>query len=123
MQKITIDFEANEQTLTRTSELIRVSSGTQNYLTASFRLGANWQNFDKVYAIWHNSFDKEPSLLDSESRCIIPSSVLDDIGTVRVNLEGIKGEAEAVLTTYTTEAVIIDERVPIDGEESEPLKR
>lgn len=120
MKKKLIEFEANEQTLTRRSELLKIASGTVNYLIASFELGANWNSFDKVCAIWHNSMREEPVILDSEGKCVIPSSVLDDEGTVKVNLEGTGQNGR--LTTYTVSAVIVSERVPADGEPTQPLK-
>lgn len=120
--KRAIVFEANEQKLSRKGELIKCASGTINYLTASFELGANWQSFDKVYAIWKNRTREEPVMLNSKGECIIPSIVLKDEGIVRVNLQGIE-EDRAVLTTYSAEAVIIDEVVPVDGEPSQPMKR
>ena len=121
MKKKLIEFEANEQTLTRRSGLLKIASGTINYLIASFELGANWNHFDKVCAIWHNSMTEEPVILDSEGKCVIPSSVLEDEGAVKVNLEGTGQNGR--LTTYTVSAVVVSERVPADGEPTQPLKR
>lgn len=120
--KRVIVFEADEQNLRRKGELVKCASGTINYLIASFELGANWQNFDRIFAIWKNKTREEPVMLNSEGECIIPSIVLKDEGIVRVNLQGIE-EDRARLTTFSAEAVIIDEVVPVDGEPSQPMKR
>jgi len=122
MKRKVIEFEANEQSLSRKGALIRCVSGTIHYLKAHFVLGKNWDNFDKVYAVWESRAGEKSTLLNEQNECYIPSELTDKKGYIRVNLEGIKGDSEEVLTTYPEEALIIDEVVPVEGEPSQPIR-
>ena len=122
MNRKVIEFEANEQELKRKGALIELASGTKNYLIASFDLGDNWHSFDQINAVWYNNYAEESVPLDAEGKCFIPASVLDSIGTVTVNLEGITGSITERLTTRPLQAAKITALATVEADEPEPIR-
>lgn len=122
MNRKVIEFEANEQELKRKGALIELASGTRHYLIASFDLGNNWHSFDQINAVWYNGYAEEAVPLDEEANCFIPASVLDSIGTVTVNLEGITCGIRERLTTRPTEAAKITALATVEADEPEPIR-
>lgn len=124
MEQKTITFTANEQGLVKTGGISHYASDTISYIKAVFTLGDNWQGFDEVRAVFKSKYECVPAVLNSQNECYVPVEVLLYKGKVRVNLVGsIVTETEITdrLTTYSVEALEIDEDVPICGKESQPI--
>ena len=125
MDRQIITFSANEQGLQKTGGISHYASDTVSYIEAIFDLGENWSGFDEVRAVFKSPYACTSAVLNSEGVCRVPREVLMYKGIVRVNLVGSIYTEEAVvdrLTTYTAEAVTIDEDVPVCGGTSEPLE-
>ena len=124
MNKQVISFTANEQALTRTGEC-RYSSNKVSYIEAHFELGANWDGFDSVRAVWFTDFVSGIStVLDSDGVCIVPSEVLRRKAKVNVNLVGsisVDGELTDRLTSYPVVALCVDADAKVDGTETAPI--
>ena len=124
MEEKIITFTANEQGLVKTGGISHYASDTISYIKAVFTLGENWHGFDEVRAVFKSPYECRPAVLDSNGECYVPVEVLFYKGKVRVNLVGsIVTETEVTdrLTTYSVEALDVDEDVPICGEESQPI--
>ena len=124
MEERIITFTANEQGLVKTGGISHYASDTISYIKAVFTLGENWQGFDEVRAVFKSPYECRPAVLDSNGECYVPVEVLFYKGKVKVNLVGsIVTETEVTdrLTTYSVEALDVDEDVPICGEESQPI--
>ena len=110
--------------MVKTGGISHYSSDTISYIKAVFTLGENWNGFDEVRAVFKSPYECRPAVLDSNGECYVPVEVLFYKGKVRVNLVGsIVTETEITdrLTTYSVEALDVDEDVPICGEESQPI--
>ena len=124
MEEKIITFTADEQGLVKTGGISHYASDTISYIKAVFTLGENWQGFDEVRAVFKSKYECVPAVLDSNGECYVPVEVLFYKGKVRVNLVGsIVTETEITdrLTTYSVEALEIDEDVPTCGKESKPV--
>ena len=121
MYRKTVSFIANEQILSRTSELIETPSGCINIFHARFELGKNWGNHDKVYAVWSQGDIEISTDLDENGHCVIPAEVLDNVGAVQCNLVG-ETDGKQRLTTYICTAIVVAEKVQTTGAESKPIK-
>ena len=124
MEERIITFTANEQGLVKTGGISHYASDTISYIKAVFTLGENWQGFDEVRAVFKSPYECRPAVLDSNGECYVPVEVLFYKGKIRVNLVGsIVTETEVTdrLTTYSVEALDVDEDVPICGTESQPI--
>ena len=56
MNKQSITFTANEQTLEKTGGLGLYASNSVSYIEATFTLGENWSGYDVVRAVWESGF-------------------------------------------------------------------
>ena len=124
MEDKIITFSANEQGLQKTGGISHYASDTVSYVKATFDLGTNWQGFDEVRAVFKTPFDTRSAVLNSLGECEVPFEILMHKAVVRVNLVGsIVTEEEVTdrLTTYSVEALTIDEDVPISGDSSVPI--
>ena len=122
MNKQTIIFEANEQTLTFVSGDQNYASNTVDYVEAVFRLGENW-DFDVIVAVWQSKTHKIATVL-GDGVCIVPTEVLAETGVVKVNLAGsdiVSGEVEERLTTYPEFALLVDATAQTSGTETQPI--
>ena len=122
MNKQTIIFEANEQTLTFVSGDQNYASNTVDYVEAVFRLGENW-DFDVIVAVWQSKTQKIATVL-GDGVCIVPTEVLAETGVVKVNLAGsdiVSGEVEERLTTYPEFALLVDATAQTSGTETQPI--
>ena len=128
MNKISLTFTADQQQLKNTTKSVRLASGTVDYIDATFELGENWSDFDAVKAIWTKKTTRIATVLDAYGYCKVPDELLNDRGTIRVNLVGsvaeeVEGETVLVdrLTTYQANVLTINAEVPLDGDDASPL--
>ena len=128
MNKISLTFTANQQTLKNTTKNVRLASGTVDYVEATFELGDNWSGFDSVRAVWSKKADVYSTVLDAYGYCIVPNELFEDKGTIKVNLVGSiaeEVEEETVLTdrltTFQETALSVSAIVPLEGDETSPL--
>ena len=125
MEKKIITFSANEQQLIKTGGINCYASNIVAYIEAQFDLGANWQGFDSVRAVWYTGYVKGIStVLDSNGRCIAPYEVLTHKGDVMVNLVGSISDGETLtdrLTTCPVTAVEIKCNARIDTDNSKSI--
>ena len=128
MNKISLTFTVNQQDLKNTTKNLRLASGTVDYVDATFELGDNWDSFDSVRAIWTKRTDAYSTVLDAYGYCKVPTELLADKGTIKVNLVGsiteeIEGEEVLTdrLTTFSTTALSVSQLVPLEGGETSPL--
>jgi hypothetical protein len=125
MNKQSISFKADEQKLTKTGGIEHYASNIVAYIEATFDLGANWNGYDSVRAVWSNDYLTDIStVLDSNGKCIVPTEVLTDTGNVTVNLVGSIADGDTLtdrLTTYPCKAVIVDADAKVEGEETESI--
>ena len=102
MDRLSIYFSANQQSLVCESEVVRLVEGTVNYVDAIFTLGDNWTGFDSVRAIWTDGISEVPTVLDHSGGCRVPSSLLTNKGRVRVNLVGSIVDDDILTDRLTT---------------------
>ena len=125
MNKQSISFKADEQKLTKTGGIEHYASNIVAYIEATFDLGANWNGYDSVRAVWSNDYLTDIStVLDNNGKCIVPTEVLADTGNVTVNLVGSIADGDTLtdrLTTYPCKAVIVDADAKVEGEETESI--
>ena len=125
MNKQSISFKADEQKLTKTGGIEHYASNIVAYIEATFDLGANWNGYDSVRAVWSNDYLTDIStVLDNNGKCIVPTEVLTDTGNVTVNLVGSIADGDTLtdrLTTYPCKAVIVDADAKVEGEETESI--
>ena len=122
MNKQTIKFTANEQSLVRNGGECHYSSNKVSYIEAVFDLGTNWDGFDSVRAIWFTDFVKGiATVLDADGTCIVPSEVLKRKCKVSVNLVGSiveNGVLTDRLTSYPITALVVDANAKVEGTET-----
>lgn len=124
MEQKIITLSANEQILEKTGGIDYCVSDTVNYIKAIFDLGANWQGFDVIQAIWKVNSKLVCTLIDSENVCMVPPELLVSKGRVWVNLVGsilVNDNLESRLTTGKTLALTVKENTNICGKESEEI--
>ena len=124
MESTILSFRVDEQNLVKTAGVDKLASDTVNYVEAQFSLGANWQDFDSVRAIWTGKGNVSlPTVLDSEGNCEVPHTIVAEMCEVHVNLVGsvvVGGELVDRLTSFPILAVIVTKNALVDGEE-EPI--
>lgn len=119
MDKFKVYFTAENQQLTATGT--KHASDTYADIEATFTLGAKWADMDSVSAVWWNDFTRIATVLDSDGKCLVPHEVLERKGCVRVNLVGSiveNGELVVRLTSYSAEAVHVNEKIKLTGTET-----
>lgn len=124
MNKQVITFSANEQSLIKTGGINNYASNIVSYVEAQFDLGANWQGYDSIRAIWHTQYTDVATVLDTEGICIVPAEVLNTKARLTVNLVGSISENDVLtdrLTTYPIEALIVDADARITAGASQPI--
>lgn len=124
MEKQTITFSANEQTLIKTGGTCNYSSNKVAYIEARFDLGTNWSGYDSIRAIWYNSYRTVSTVLDSLGNCIVPYEVLTRRGKVLVNLVGSIVEDDELtdrITSYPVIALIVDADAKVNGDTAQPI--
>lgn len=124
MNKQSITFTANEQTLEKTGGIDHYASNIVSYIEATFTLGTNWTGYDVVRAVWESSYAKISTVLDSNAKCLVPAEVLQHKSKVNVNLVGSIIEDEVLtdrLTTYPVHALTVDEDARVDSTETQPV--
>jgi len=122
MEKFKVSFIANNQQLTATGT--KHASDTYADIEATFALGERWTDMDSVSAVWWNDFTRITTVLDSEGKCTVPHEVLMRKGCVRVNLVGSvveNGELVTRLTSYSAEAVHVNEKIKLTGNETSEI--
>ena len=125
MDKQIITFSANEQNLVRIGGEYHYSSNKVSYIGAHFDLGANWDGFDSVRAVWFTDcINGISTVLDGEGNCTVPTEVLKKKDRVFVNLVGSivsNGELTDRLTTYPAVALVVDSNAKVDSTETAPV--
>lgn len=125
MDKQIITFSANEQNLVRIGGEYHYSSNKVSYIGAHFDLGANWDGFDSVRAVWFTDrINGISTVLDGEGNCTVPTEVLKKKDRVFVNLVGSivsNGELTDRLTTYPAVALVVDSKAKVDSTETAPV--
>ena len=119
MEKFKVSFEANNQQLKSIGT--KHASDTYADIEATFVLGEKWTDMDSVSAVWWNDFTRIATVLDSQGKCIVPHEVLARKGCVRVNLVGSIVEGDELitrLTSYSAEAVQVNEKIKLTGSET-----
>jgi len=97
INSMTLQFNVNNQTLTRTSNE-QVVEHSVNYLYAQFTFNENWNEVDKKYLILKNDDMINRVQLDNENKALIPSVfVLHNILTLAVI--GVDENNYVVITT------------------------
>ena len=122
MEKFKVSFEANNQQLKSIGT--KHASDTYADIEATFVLGEKWTDMDTVSAVWWNDFVRVATVLDSQSKCIVPHEVLTRKGCVRVNLVGSIVEGDELitrLTSYSAEAVQVNEKIKLTGSETSEI--
>ena len=125
MDKQIITFSANEQNLVRIGGEYHYSSNKVSYIGAHFDLGANWDGFDSVRAVWFTDrINGISTVPDGEGNCTVPTEVLKKKDRVFVNLVGSivsNGELTDRLTTYPAVALVVDSKAKVDSTETAPV--
>lgn len=122
MEKFKVSFEANNQQLKSIGT--KHASDTYADIEATFVLGEKWTDMDSVSAVWWNDFTRVATVLDSQGKCVVPHEVLTRKGCVRVNLVGSIVEGDELitrLTSYSAEAVQVNEKIKLTGSETSEL--
>lgn len=122
MEKFKVSFEANDQQLKALST--KHASDTYADIEATFVLGNRWTDMDSVSAVWWNDFTRVATALDSQGKCTVPHEVLTRKGCVRVNLVGSIVEGDELitrLTSYSAEAVQVNEKIKLTGSETSEI--
>lgn len=111
MRTLTLRFRADQQKLKLLDPVRSIASGTVNYVHAEFDLGENWTEFDVVQTAWSRGIKKAFADLDDHNHCAVPADIIDDLGTVKVNIIGIvigeNGKRIEQLTTFPVVAVAV----------------
>ena len=122
MEKFKVSFEANNQQLKSIGT--KHASDTYADIEATFVLGEKWTDMDSVSAVWWNDFTRIATVLDSQGKCTVPHEVLTRKGCVRVNLVGSIVEGDELvtrLTSYSAEAVQVNEKIKLTGNETSEI--
>lgn len=122
MDKQTIVFRADDQTLVKLTGADKFASNIVSYIDASFDLGNNWGAFDAVRAVWVSGTNKIATVLHPDTNsCKVPAEILRHPSRVLVNLIGstsVDGELQDRLTTYPVLAFTINKDVKLAGNET-----
>jgi hypothetical protein len=122
MEKFKVSFTADNQQLKAIGT--KHASDTYADIEATFVLGERWVDMDSVSAVWWNDFTRIATALDPQGKCIVPHEVLTRKGCVRVNLVGSVmegGELVTRLTSYSAEAVQVNEKIKLTGSETSEI--
>ena len=122
MEKFKVSFSADNQQLKALGT--KHASDTYADIEATFVLGNRWTDMDSVSAVWWNDFTKVATVLDSQGKCTVPHEVLARKGCVRVNLVGSIVEGDELitrLTSYSAEAVQVNEKIKLTGSETSEI--
>lgn len=123
MEKFKVTFTAENQQLKACGT--KHASDTYADIEATFMLGERWTDMDSVSAVWWSDFNAGvATVLDSEGKCIVPHEVLTRKGCVRVNLVGSVVENDELvtrLTSYSAEAVQVNEKIKLTGSEASEI--
>lgn len=122
MEKFKVSFTADNQQLKAIGT--KHASDTYADIEAEFVLGNRWTDMDSVSAVWWNDFTRIATVLDSQGKCIVPHEVLTRKGCVRVNLVGsvMEGDEPVTrLTSYSAEAVQVNEKIKLTGTETSEI--
>lgn len=122
MEKFKVSFTADNQQLKAIGT--KHASDTYADIEAEFVLGNRWTDMDSVSAVWWNDFTRIATVLDSQGKCIVPHEVLTRKGCVRVNLVGSVMEGDELvtrLTSYSAEAVQVNEKIKLTGSETSEI--
>ena len=124
MNKQSITFSANEQTLEKTGGIDNYASNIISYVESTFTLGENWTGYDVVRAVWESAYAKISTVLDSDHKCVVPAEVLRHKSKVNVNLVGSIVTNDVLtdrLTTYPVHAITVDADARVDSTETQPI--
>ena len=122
MEKFKVSFSADDQQLKSLGT--KHASDTYADIEATFVLGSRWTDMDSVSAVWWNDFTRIATVLDANGKCVVPHEVLTRRGCVRVNLVGSvveEGELVTRLTSYSAEAVQVNEKIKLTGTETSEI--
>ena len=122
MEKFKVSFTADNQQLKAIGT--KHASDTYADIEAEFVLGNRWTDMDSVSAVWWNDFTRIATVLDPQGKCIVPHEVLTRKGCVRVNLVGSVMEGDELvtrLTSYSAEAVQVNEKIKLTGSETSEI--
>lgn len=122
MEKFKVSFTADNQQLKAIGT--KHASDTYADIEATFVLGERWVDMDSVSAVWWNDFTRIATVLDPQGKCIVPHEVLTRKGCVRVNLVGSVMEGDELvtrLTSYSAEAVQVNEKIKLTGSETSEI--
>ena len=87
MTRRIIEFDApGGQDLKRVSPLQTFATGTINYIEARFNLSDTWAGYTECFAVWYNGRTKKETPIDESGVIVIPREVLEQPGTLKVNL-------------------------------------
>jgi len=87
MEKQIIEFKASGgQDLKRVSPLQVFATGTVGYLLARFTFSDAWAGYNERLAVWYNGSAKEETPIDESGVIAIPRKVLEQPGTLKMNL-------------------------------------
>lgn len=112
MKDQVIKFKALNQSLRKTSGFSTYPSDMVEIITAEFELSDDWDGYDSVRAVWQNGGVKIPSVLDPNHRCKIPSGVLENKGTLEVNLVA-SSVNDNILTERLTSYKVVVFQIPV----------
>ena len=118
-----ISFKVHGNTIAADFCVLRWSSNTVDYITASFDLDEDWTACDLVRAVWSIRGLRIVTVL-TDGACVVPHEVLAYSGKVFVNLYGVKyqdGDEFIRITTYPYNAITIDGAARISGSETAPV--
>ena len=111
INSMTIQFNVNNQTLTKTSTE-KIVEHSVNYLYAQFTFNSNWDNVDKKYLIVQNEeLGTNRVLLDNENKALIPS-IYVIFSRMVVALIGVDENDSVVITTNPVYIPIYKTLVP-----------
>lgn len=87
MNRKVIEFKGpGGQELHRISPLQTFATGTINYIEARFDLSDTWAGYNERLAVWYNGSAEEETPIDESGVIVIPRKVLEQPGTLKMNL-------------------------------------
>ena len=119
-----VQFKVSEQSLVKTGGIFTYASDTVEYIKADFTFDDSWDSYESIKAIWQNGAVTKSSPLNSRGSCTVPSEVVTDKGTVKVNLVGTTVADDVVskrITTFQINAFTVTAKVNVDGGSSQPI--
>ena len=111
MNRIIIKFKVDDQELKRLSPLQHFARGTKKYIFTQFELGSRWEGFDRIMAVWFTKNRTIGTEIEPSAEIEIPGSILEDTGTLKVNLyaeDEENGKLVTRLTSRSCEVLISD---------------